>query len=100
MAKPVSNYMPMMAQSGPHKKRWQSCLPSSPPAINKHINNIYDEMAVDCLAGYLHTLELNHEPIPAPTPLDKVAPHCEDDEDEESDDASIFVSLVSVDVAT
>lgn len=57
-------------------------------------------MAVDCLAGYLHTLELNHEPIPAPTPLDKVAPHCEDDEDEEYDDASIFVSLVSVDVAT
>ncbi len=57
------------------------------------------EMAVDCLAGYLHTLELNHEPIPAPTPLDKVDPHCEDDDDE-YDDASIFVNLVSVDVVS
>lgn len=56
------------------------------------------EMAVDCLAGYLHSLELNREAIPVPTPLDKVDPHCEDDGEDEYSDTDIFVNMVSVDV--
>ena len=56
------------------------------------------EMAVDCLAGDLQELKLHNEPIPAPTPLDKINPHCEDDDDDEYEDADIFVNLVSVDV--
>lgn len=57
------------------------------------------EMAVDCLAGYLHSLELSNEAIPAPTPLDEVDPHSEDDEEDIYSDADIFVNMVSVDVA-
>lgn len=53
-------------------------------------------MAVDCLAGYLYTERLEGNPIPAPTPLDQVNPHCEDDAD--WDYVRSFVNLVSVDV--
>ena len=54
-------------------------------------------MAVDCLAGYLYTEMREGNTIPAPTPLDKVDPHCEDDDDWEYEKS--FVNLVSVDVA-
>ncbi len=55
------------------------------------------EMAVDCLAGYLFTEKLDGNTIPAPTPLDKVDPYCEDDEEEDRKMAR-FVNLISVDV--
>lgn len=55
------------------------------------------EMAVDCLAGYIFTEQLDGNKIPAPTPLDKVDPYCEDD-DENDRKMERFVNLVSVDV--
>ena len=55
------------------------------------------EMAVDCLAGYLFTEKLDGNEIPAPTPLEKIDPYCEDDSDEERQ-AKRFVNVVSVDV--
>lgn len=55
-------------------------------------------MAVDCLAGYIHGEKLDGREVPAPTPLDKVDPHCEDDEDDE-EVAGSFVNVVAVDVA-
>lgn len=56
------------------------------------------EMAVDCLAGYLHSEKLDGNKIPAPTPIDKVDIHCEDDEDDDYGEKDRFVNLVSVDV--
>lgn len=53
-------------------------------------------MAVDCLAGYLYTEEIEGNALPAATALDKVDIHCEDDDD--SDYVKAFVNLVSVDV--
>ena len=55
------------------------------------------EMAVDCLAGYLFTEKLDGNEIPAPTPFEKVDPHCEDI-DEEDRGMKRFVTAVSVDV--
>lgn len=52
-------------------------------------------MAVDCLAGYLYSEQLDGNNFPAPTPIDKIDIHCEDDEDSDY----TFVNLVSVDVA-
>lgn len=54
-------------------------------------------MAVDCLAGYLYTEMLEGNDVPTPTALDKIDPHCEDDDD--WDYVKSFVNLVSVDVA-
>lgn len=54
-------------------------------------------MAVDCLAGYLYSEQLDGNNFPVPTPIDKIDIHCEDDED--SDYIEAFVNLVSVDVA-
>ena len=56
------------------------------------------EMAVDCLAGYLHSEKLDGNDIPAPTPMDKVDIHCEDDEDDDYEENDRFISMVSVDV--
>ena len=56
------------------------------------------EMAVDCLAGYLHSEKLDGNDIPAPTPMDKVDIHCEDDEDDDYGENDRFISMVSVDV--
>ncbi len=56
------------------------------------------EMAIDCLAGYLYNAKKYGEAIPAPTPLEKVDPHCEEDPDDAYPDDAIFVNLVSVDV--
>ena len=49
------------------------------------------EMAVDCLAGYLFTEKLDGNEIPAPTPLEKVDPHCEDIEEYDDDVAALAV---------
>ena len=56
------------------------------------------EMAVDCLAGYLHSEKLDGNDIPNPTPMDKVDIHCEDDEDDDYGEDDRFISMVSVDV--
>ena len=56
------------------------------------------EMAVDCLAGYLYSEKLDGAEIPAPTPINKVDIHAEDDEDDDYDEEDRFVSMVSVDV--
>lgn len=55
------------------------------------------EMAIDCLAGYIFTEKLDGNEIPAPTPFEKVDPHCEDI-DEEDWHSPRFVNMVSVDV--
>lgn len=55
------------------------------------------EMAVDCLAGYIFSEKLDGNQIPAPTPLEQVDPHCEDENDEDRK-TERFVNVVSVDV--
>ena len=54
------------------------------------------EMAIDCLAGYIFSAQQDGEELPPPTPIDKVDPHCEDDD--EDDYENVFVNYVSVDV--
>ena len=56
------------------------------------------EMAVDCLAGYIHSEKLDGNKIPPPTPIDKIDIHCEDDEDDEYGEDDRFISMISVDV--
>ena len=56
------------------------------------------EMAIDCLAGYLHSEKLDWNDIPAPTPINEVNIHAEDDEDDDYSEEDRFVSMVSVDV--
>lgn len=58
------------------------------------------EMAVDALAGYLHTMAATGEEIPPATPLSEVDRHAEDDPDDEYSEADITVSAVAVDVAS
>lgn len=53
-------------------------------------------MAVDCLALYVECVEEDGEPLPPPTPLEKVDPHCEDDDDD-PEFASLSVHMVTVD---
>ena len=56
-------------------------------------------MAVDCLAGYIHTAQKDGSAIPMPTPMDKLDPHIEDEPDEDySEEISRFITLVSVNV--
>lgn len=55
--------------------------------------------AVDCLAGYLHTLKLDGEEIPAPSPLSDVNPEALARElDPDSPVSECFANLISVDV--
>ena len=54
-------------------------------------------MAIDCLAGYIHSEQLDGNEIPSPTPLNKVDPYCEDS-DEEDHATPRFVNTVAVDV--
>ena len=56
------------------------------------------EMAIDCLAGYLHSEKLDGNDSPAPTPINEVNIHAEDDEDDDYSEEDRFVSMVSVDV--
>lgn len=59
------------------------------------------EMAVDCLAGYLHTCQLDGDEIPKPSKLSDIDPEAvarEIDPDEPI--CECFVNMVSVDVAS
>ncbi len=53
-------------------------------------------MAVDCLAGYIYSKRLDGNTFSAPTPMDKVDIHYEDDAN--SDYVKAFENMVSVDV--
>lgn len=55
-------------------------------------------MAVDCLAGYIHWLEKDGDPIPEPSPMTAIdlAAVAEEMEVEKED---IFINMISVDVA-
>ncbi|MDO4548177.1 MAG: type II toxin-antitoxin system HicB family antitoxin [Clostridia bacterium] len=55
-------------------------------------------MAVDCLAGYLHTLAQEGKPAPTPSALSGVDPRLVVEELELDDASDAFVNLVSVDV--
>ena len=60
------------------------------------------QMAVDCLAGYLYTLQRDGRQPPAPSPLDKIDPaSVAADLADEGMDAAVyetFVNLITVDV--
>ena len=55
-------------------------------------------MAIDCLAGYLYTLQQEDEPIPAPSPLSSVSA-TDVAKELDFDPGECFVSFVTVDVA-
>ena len=61
------------------------------------------QMAVDCLAGYLYTLQRDGEEVPPPSPLDRIDPAAVlaelADEGENTPGLESFVSLITVDVA-
>ena len=69
----------------PDLNHWATCGDTLEEALS---------MAVDCSAGYLYTEMREGNTVPAPTPLDKVDPHSEDDDDWEYEKS--FVNLVSV----
>lgn len=57
-------------------------------------------MAVDCLAGYLHTCQMDGDPIPAPSRLEEINPDSIIKELEPHGPATeAFVNIVSVDAA-
>jgi predicted RNase H-like HicB family nuclease len=56
------------------------------------------EMAEDALRGYLYVEKIDGHEIPAPTPLDLVDIHCEDDPEDDYADEDRFVKLIIVDV--
>ena len=55
-------------------------------------------MAIDCLAGYLYTLQQEDAPIPAPSPLSSVSA-TDVAKELDFDPGECFVSFVTVDVA-
>lgn len=59
------------------------------------------EMAVDCLAGYLHTCQLDEDEIPKPSKLSDIDPEAVAKEiDPDGPVCECFVNMVSVDVAS
>ena len=56
------------------------------------------EMAVDCLAGYIHSEEREGNELPPPSPVESVTPQSEGIDKHDPDIARLFVSLVSVNV--
>lgn len=56
------------------------------------------EMAVDALAGYLYEERLDGHELPAPTPLEQVDVHSEDDPEDDYAEEDRFVNLIAVDV--
>ena len=56
------------------------------------------EMAVDCLAGYIHSEKRDGHALPLPSPVETVNPQAEDIDENDPDISRLFVSLVSVDV--
>lgn len=58
------------------------------------------EMAVDCLAGYIYTCQMDGDTVPAPSKLSDIDPDAVAREiDPESPKCESFVNMVSVDVA-
>ncbi len=58
------------------------------------------EMAIDCLAGYLHTCQMDGDSIPKPSKLSDIDPAVVAKElDPEAPVCESFVNMVSVDVA-
>lgn len=58
------------------------------------------EMAVECLAGYLHTCQIDGDDIPKPSKLSDIDPQAIARElDPEGSTCEAFVNMVSVDVA-
>ncbi len=58
-------------------------------------------MAIDCLAGYLHTCQMDGDNIPEPSNLSDIDPEAVAKElDPDSPMCEAFVNLVSVDVAS
>ena len=55
-------------------------------------------MAIDCLAGYLYTLQKEDEPIPSPSPLSSVSA-TNVAKELDFDPGECFVTFVTVDVA-
>ena len=55
-------------------------------------------MAIDCLAGYLYTLQQEDEPVPSPSPLSSVSA-TNVAKELDFDPGECFVSFVTVDVA-
>lgn len=59
------------------------------------------EMAVDCLAGYLHTCQMDGDNIPEPSDLSDIDPEAIAKElDPDSPMCESFVNIVSVDVVS
>ena len=56
------------------------------------------EMAVDCLAGYIHSEKRKGNELPPPSPVESVTPQSEGIDEHDPDITRLFVSLVSVDV--
>ena len=58
------------------------------------------EMAVDCLAGYLHTCQMDGDVIPGPSKLSDIDPNAVARElDPDAPLCESFVNMISVDVA-
>lgn len=56
-------------------------------------------MATDCLAGYIHSLKLDNEPIPAPSDIKDITKDIIKNElDELYDAEKVFVNIIAVDV--
>ena len=59
------------------------------------------EMAIECLAGYLHTCKMDGESVPSPSKLSDIDPYVIAKElDPEAPECESFVNMVSVDVAS
>lgn len=59
------------------------------------------EMAIECLAGYLHTCKMDGESVPSPSKLSDIDPNVIAKElDPEAPECEPFVNMVSVDVAS
>lgn len=59
------------------------------------------EMAIECLAGYLHTCKMDGESVPSPSKLSDIDPNVITKElDPEAPECESFVNMVSVDVAS
>lgn len=56
------------------------------------------EMAVDCLAGYIHSEQRDGNELPPPSPMEAIHPRAEGIDENDPDIARLFVNLVSVDV--
>lgn len=59
------------------------------------------EMAVECLAGYLHTCQMDRDDVPKPSKLTDINPNAVAKElDPDAPPCESFVKIVSVDVAS